>query len=504
MRKVIGILICLFLITTSFPLIGFAENNKISLSINKVDNKAGSIIVTLESTLYQMITTDEYRTDIIMDGFGSILVPGSPKLPSKIFNIGIPPGGKVVSINLISEIHKTIPGDYIVVSSPPFSNCIVEYKENKEIYSSSDPYPTKVFEYIGMGQLRKYCFAMVRFSPISYFPKTGKLEIFKEITIEIEYIITEKISNELLADTAMDKLASEIIVNFQSIHPSYTITSPSNKLNTYDYVIITTSSLASSINFFKNWKELIGHSVKIVNSSWVYSNYDGSDTQEKIRNFLIDKYAEWGIEYVLIVGSYSNIPMRYCYPDKNNHNENGKTPTDYYYADLTGDWDSDGDNFYGERDDDSPDFNAEVWIGRIPVDTLGIVEDICQKTIDFELDNYGWKDKVLLCGPIANFENEDSSDWPETDDATLMEELWYDIYQPNGFSRTTMYEKDGLSPSSYSCDYPLTHSNVLSYWPNGYGIVNLGGHGSETSVTRKWWDYDDGDGIPESNEIYWE
>ena len=352
-----------------------------------------------------------------------------------------------------------------------------------------------------MGHLRKYSFALVRFSPVSYIPSEGKLIIYSYITLRINYNIIKEISNEHLSDTVMDDVAAEIIVNYPSIHQFYTLSSLSHTLDTYDYVIITTSSLESSISFLKNWKEFIGFDVKVVTVSWISSQYSGSDLEEKIRNFLIDKYLSWDIEYVLIVGSHSAIPMRYCYPDRNNHGSDGKTPTDYYYADLTGNWDSDNDGYYGERYDDSPNFNAEVWVGRIPVDNPDVVEDICQKTINFEQSTGSWKNKALLCASILNYANEDYSGFLKTDDAELMEELWNDVYNPNGFSRTTMYETEGLDPSDYSCDYSLNKANVLDIWPDGYGIVALGGHGNYNVLGRKIWESDDGDGVPESHEM---
>ena len=499
-KRMIGIFVCMLLIATALPAVGLVEDSKIKAGATTVDKEGGSLIVTLESALYTIADAVEGKTEIMMEGYGSILVPGCPKLPSKTFLIGVPPGGEVVSVELISEKHEMIPGSYNIVSAPPFSNDI-EYEINDEIYSSSDPYPTNVFEYLGMGQLRKYSFARVRFSPISYVPASGKLIVYKEINLKIEYKIVKELSSEILSDTVMDDVASESIVNYPSIYPFYIPSSQVSPLDTYDYVIITTSSLESSISFLKNWKEFIGYSVKVVNISWISVYYTGLDLEEEIRNFLKDKYSSWGIEYVLIVGSHSTIPMRDCYPDENNHNNDGKNPTDYYYADLTGNWDSDGDGFYGERYDDSPDFNAEVWVGRIPVDTPNIVEDICQKTINFEQDNGAWKEKALSCAAIANYENEDNSGNPRTDFATLMEELWNDVYNPNGFSQTTMYEKAGLSPSTYSCDYDLTKENVITYWPDGYGIVSLDGHGNAGGVYRKIWESDDGDGVPEGDEM---
>ena len=81
-----------------------------------------------------------------------------------------------------------------------------------------------------------------------------------------------------------------------------------------NYVIITTSNLEEAVMEFKTFKEYPGFSVEIINISWISGNYNGKDLQEKIRNFLIDKYVEWEIDYVLIVGTRNSIPMRRCDP----------------------------------------------------------------------------------------------------------------------------------------------------------------------------------------------
>ena len=147
----------------------------------------------------------------------------------------------------------------------------------------------------------------------------------------------------------------------------------SNK-DSFDYIIITTEDLESSItsSSFIQWKESLGFNIKIVCiTDSEINNQQGDDLQAKIRNFLREYYPVWGIEYVLIVGDHETIPMKYCYPDPSNHKNTagtvggngGDVPTDYYYADLTSadedSWDLDGDGYYGEYGDDNPDFNAE-------------------------------------------------------------------------------------------------------------------------------------------------
>lgn len=270
--------------------------------------------------------------------------------------------------------------------------------------------------------------------------------------------------------------------------------------NIYDYVIITNSSLYNVVYPLKNWREITGHTVKIVEVEWITNTYNGSDTPEKIRNFLKDKYSEWETKYVLIVGSHYNIPMRICYTDPLNHDHPWfQVPSDYYYADLTGDWDSDGDGFYGEmynyssgEFDDDVDFYPEVYVGRIPEDNYYNVTKICEKIIRFESDNASWKQKSLLLGAKTVGKDDPDDDY--------MEFLKDKIFEPYGYNITTMYEKEGLDPSPYNCDYPINHSNVLDVWPKGYGIVVWTGHGSPLSSVRTVWVWDDGDNFPQPNE----
>ncbi|GAH78197.1 unnamed protein product, partial [marine sediment metagenome] len=233
------------------------------------------------------------------------------------------------------------------------------------------PYPASIYEYLGMGQMRKYSFARVRFCPIAYYPASGELVLYNSITVQVDYEIVEELPHELLRDAVMDDVASQIILNYLGIRPQYLPPpGPLPASASYDYVIITTDGLVSTVDTFKTWKESLGYSVNVVTKDWIDSNYSGADIQEKIRNFLIDKYAAWGIKYVLIVGPHTtgtastNIPMRICYPDPTDHTTDYAVPTDYYYAELTGNWDSDGDGWYGEYGQDNPDYYPEVYVGR--------------------------------------------------------------------------------------------------------------------------------------------
>ena len=499
-NKILSILVCMLLIGIIAPLV----NGEHFFNAKKDSLSEGYLIITLHAGTYTMNTLENEKTEIAMENYGLLITPGQPSLPSKLFYIGLPPGGNVVSMELITIESEDIPGVYQITTGLPINDDNREINTN--MYNSNNQYPAETFAYLGMSQMRKYSLAMIRFSPITYYPANGRLVLHNSITIRINYEITGEISDTLLSDTAMDDIASEFIYNYQSITEYYHTAQPTRA--TFDYVIITTSPVVTSLNGFLTSKTSIGYNVNIVTLTWILTNYPTTDTQKSIRDFLIANYAAWGTKYVLIVGTHASIPMRTCYPDSTNHLQDGihDIPTDYYYADLTGNWDSDGDGFYGERGQDSVDFVPEVFVGRIPTDGPTAVSAITLKIQNFEQTAYtGWKKNAMLLGAIYMFANEDNGGNPMWDGAEVMEQCKNNLL--SGFSITTMYEKQGLSQSPYPCTMNLNNANVKSQWGSttGWGIINWAAHGLQTSANQKVWNADtNSNGIPENNgEIIW-
>jgi hypothetical protein len=152
-----------------------------------------------------------------------------------------------------------------------------------------------------------------------------------------------------------------------------------------EYIIITSDSLAEAFRPLALWKGQLGYSTAIVTTSDILLQYAGSDAPERIRNYLKAAHAG-GVRWVLLGGDETVIPIRYGYhldvSETVPYNE--QQICDLYYADLTGDWDVDGDGLYGEPFDDSPDKCPELMVGRALVDTPLDVEAFVQKSIDYE------------------------------------------------------------------------------------------------------------------------
>jgi len=257
----------------------------------------------------------------------------------------------------------------------------------------------------------------------------------------------------------------------------------------FDYVVITTDSLKNSLEKFIVWKEDLGYSVKVVTTTWIYDHYWGNEEADKIRNFLIDKYKDWEIKYVLLVGSIYSIPMKRLYANPNHERYD---LSDYYYADLTDNWDSDGDGYPGEYGDDDLTLQPDVYVGRLPFDNSADIKNYIEKLIKYEMDNGEWKKQALLLGPLTDPEHH----CPLGGDYWV-EPLKNNILQPAGFKCTVMYEKEGLVICPRPCDYPLNEQNVISEWSKGYGLVEWFSHGSEKAAWRVvWYNLDHPDWIP--------
>ncbi len=185
----------------------------------------------------------------------------------------------------------------------------------------------------------------------------------------------------------------------------------------------------TKIDAFVEHKRARGFEVHLVDET-VWGGGTGDDGADNIRAWLQANYVELNLRYVLLIGDprpTGDVPMRGSRPANNAYQDWAGNPvvlTDYYFAELDGNWDLDGDGHLAEysvreaqieegspasthRDNLTDDMGpgganreAEVAVGRIPfygqVDEL---DHILQKTMDYENapeDSIGWRRSALL------------------------------------------------------------------------------------------------------------
>jgi hypothetical protein len=483
----------------------------VSLSFGGGSGKIQTYSVVLNANEYQISETKNGYQEIGMQDFGMIGIPGKPALPSKTFMIALPPGADVVSIRA-DGAPQEIKGLYKVKPAPMqlpkdryeeyIEKATKEYNDNlNTTYNSDELYPLEIAKHEGMGNLRKWRFAYIKFSPFQYRPYSGKLIFYNEIKITLIYTLPLKDSEEWqriqrsLFDSTADEQAQKLFINYQDATKWYKPSAIKPKggclLGKYKEndaisycIIIPDMSYLPSVTNYLFWKAvtLAPDTVACVSVDTIEAYYQGWDRVEKIRNFLIDAYYYLDLRYALLVGDIYDIPMRECWPDPNNHTPDPNerpVPTDYYYADLTGDWDSDWDGYYGEMGEDDVDFAAEISVGRIPWSNQQAVENICNRMGNFEMSTGAWKKQALMLGAVTFL-------YPRfTDEARIMEAIKDSLLVPQGWTYWRLYEKGGLEPSPLPCDDSLCEDNTVGYWAgNPFGYVNWSSHGNSDGAYR--------------------
>jgi len=502
------------------------------ISLPVLSAEDGQVAVTLEAGDYILKRTCSGYS-VKMDGFVSLMDPGRPELPVRRYVFMLPPGTRATSVEVLCSTLSTLEGEYYIdpctgilpapgcPDNETFLTRLIEERNRNhtDTYESGVTYPDRTAWLSAAGTLGKYSYAAVSFAPMYWHPSTGELSLSDDVLVAIRYTnadpgsLEEEQLQKLMEDTSRDDVASELFLNYHEFSGLYAGTGSRNPQTDeiWDYVIITTESLTGAINSsgFIDWKEDLGFKVNtVLVSDPEITSQPGNDLAAKIRNFLRSMYIEWGIEYVLFVGDYADVPMRICYPDSAYHVYNPSdpgliapgTPTDCYYSDLSytdsESWDLDGDGYLGEYNQDMPDFMPEISVGRIPVNIPSRIAFALSKSVAFEEDNGAWKSNILHAGTILFFENQNYGGYPFIDGATLLDSMETGLM--NGWNITHMSEQTGIYTSPFPWP-PVTEAVFTGAWNSGqYALVNWSGHGWPNGVSRTVWMWDDGDGVPES------
>lgn len=182
----------------------------------------------------------------------------------------------------------------------------------------------------------------------------------------------------------------------------------------YDLLIISPREFVKTLQPLVYHKYEIGVKTKIVTLNDVYNKmfWHGRDNPEKIKYFIKEAFEEWGIKYVLLVGDFRCMPVRYCYnQDDSQWYFEPRFISELYYADIYdkngnfSSWDSDGDGIFGEwrlsseeAEDKFIDLYPDVYVGRLACRTTFEVKIMVRKIITYETNTYGkqWFKRIAV------------------------------------------------------------------------------------------------------------
>jgi len=254
------------------------------------------------------------------------------------------------------------------------------------------------------------------------------------------------------------------------------------------YLIITSEALASTFQTLADHRTAGGLPAVVKTVEWIEANYrHGADLQETIRGFIREAYERWGVEYVLLGGDTDIIPARYALSNFYPPTKTTDIPADLYYACLDGNWNADGDQYFGEAGStsvpaDDADMAAEVFLGRAPVSTVGEAQNFVAKVVGYETSpaSGAYPNKILLAAEVL-FRSESGD--ITLDGAVFAEEIFHELVEPNSaMGVVRMYESfdetDGMGAPLYPGSVRETKAAVVdSLNTSSFGIFVQIGHG---------------------------
>ena len=400
---------------------------------------------------------------------------GEPVLPYHSVSLLLSPGEEAVSIEIIGKDETAIPGSFDLYpqqqSRPISEGRSEEFIINNSIYASPEIYPAKLSGELITEFMNGFGFALCTFTPVRYIPSSGEISYFREVEIKI---VTES-SQEAI--TALDNLRTSlsILENVSrftqndrniSLYPN-----KNSREDEYQILIITPSQFESEFQSYIDLYLMRGMLTEIVTIEYINANVTGQDTQEKMRNYIIQEYQDSNIEQVLLAGDVEHVPYRgfYCYVDSGSGYEDDDIPSDLYYSALDGTWNDDGDNLWGEIGED--DLLPDVSVGRMSFSDLSELSIMLNKTISYQnTPVLGELQKPLLLG-------EDMYSNPQTWGGDYLD-LLIGFHDDNG------YTTNGI-PVDH--DYETMYDRDLGYWSDtelinkineGKAFIHHAGHAS--------------------------
>lgn len=264
--------------------------------------------------------------------------------------------------------------------------------------------------------------------------------------------------------------------------PPFQARSEDNKV--YRLLIIAPKQFCPALKPLVRHKFSVGIPAKLVSLEEVYDRmfWYGRDKAEKIKYFIKFAHERWGVEYVLLVGDYKRLPVRYVY-NNNNYSDfpEERFISELYYADIYdkngnfSSWDTNNNGIYGEwigreAQDKNIDLYPDVCVGRLACRNLWEVMIVVNKIITYERRTYGsrwFKRFVVVAGDT--YPEVENPRWVgnEGEENTLKA-----IRNMSGFEVIKLWASDG------SLRGPR---DVIRAINRGCGFVYFEGHGSPMS-----------------------
>ena len=400
-----------------------------------------------EKILFSKPTIIENENDIeieLSEATSSSFESSKPVLPivTKVYTFPFGTKIDIVDVTFSEPISQKITKPIEQSPEPQMLSLTVKKEQNAVTsYSDIDVYPSSKFNYkaaAGLSGEEHVIYLAVSLHPVQYKPNENTIYYSDRAEIYVSY--TPPASPVIFGDT-------------------------------YDLLIITPAEFESALQPLVDLKISDGIRTKMVSLDEIPNG--GADRQESIKLYIRDAIENWGITYLLLVGSglegAEKFPVRYAYIPSGSYEVS--FPSDLYYADVYNslggfsDWDFDNDGKYAEYPIDflSVDVVPDVYLGKLPANTSAEVSSVVKKIINYEAHNK-MTNKILQVGGDTFVGDHQGINEGEYANTKVMEVL-------PGYNPTRVWASGG----------DLTKANIANGFRSSVDFVDFSGHGSWAS-----------------------
>lgn len=422
---------------------------------------------------------------------------GEPVLPVIFTRVILPYGHTVDKIKVIRANATPVQGQHFIEFGPAAIALMPGAKVRKavpkaEIYTSDNPFPVQNHKLVTIQKMRGVTFACLQIYPITYYPKSGKLEYYKTISVQVSTKPASASNGIRVRLDGMKKMCKEVenielLNTYQDgkIQGSYQrgICNPGEE---FKWVFVTSAAIAGAttnpnVNDLVQQRQSQGFTTKVQTIEDVYTNYDGVDNPEKLRNFVIDAYNNWATEFIVLGGDVDVVPLRqlWVYIDGATQDQ---IDSDLYFQCLDGEYNYDGDIYWGEPDDGydyfDVDMEAEVFIGRISAGDATEMANAIYKIMAYENTpaDEAYLKTVLMLGEYLGFGGIMEYAKPS------LEQIINGVDSLNlkGFIEIPEFTVDGLYEADSAYDKADVLDKINSSRAGPYSIIQHFGHSNAT------------------------
>ena len=432
---------------------------------------------------------------------------GAPSLPYRILRFIVPndPVSFSIDINSSNSTQIDLPAPLLPIQAPvPTSLNSAKSEFIPSSFVTSGAYPEKIVQIINEGYLDgDKRILTVKVTPVQYLAASNCLLFHSSVGFTINsnpdnlssrsserrispIAAPSRESTELVKMLGFVENKSDIsrILNSRSqVHA----TASTMNLPAYEYVVITSQSLAPYFKRLVDWKRQKGLNAGIVTMQDILSDAsitkdeasNLSDDAGKLRQYLKLAYGK-GTRYVLLGGGNEFVPIRYGTGYENKWEvlnggviefEGAKIPSDLYFSDLNGNWNKDGDIYLGEELGDAVDYEPELYVGRL----------LCKN--GFEINNY--IDKLLLYeqnpgkGDVAYLKKAFYTQADQMQESHQAEKIANDF--KNIFPTFSLIQELPNGKDSFPT-FPTGKSVINAMNNEYYGFLSWYGHGGPNAI----------------------